>query len=126
MQVTKLGRVGLDSLRQHASSLSASGITLDALTVYQSAWKADILGRLWQHISNVEIRVDDEYDGIAPFHEEIESIVWELYKGGFTPKEVSVVDEDGDVDSDLCDEAMTLARSAIVDAIYVETENEPN
>lgn len=106
----------------HAGSLAASELTLDALTVYQSPLKAERLGRLWQHISNVEIREEEE-GAIRPFGDEIDSIGWELENWSILvapwPNTVDTDENEQEYNSEKLSEAMSLARQSILEAIYV-------
>lgn len=133
MGITKLERTGgfIRDLKGWASAEPAATITLDALTVHKLPLTAAILGRLWQHISNCEIRakaVDAEYEnGWENQGEEVDCILWNLHQGDWIkniPRTARDGDSDEEYDDWLIKDAMKIARSAIVDAIYVEVQDD--
>lgn len=135
MTITKLERAAtyLQSLRQDCEMVHSGHIALDALTVHQSPTKAIALSGWWQYTRELEVRAEDDYDGVETYGENIRNLAWELHEAGYLPstpqygyalceddgKPLNEEDDDFKYDDDLLTEALCKIRGAILNAIYV-------
>lgn len=134
MQVTKLERAAsyLHNLRQDCEMMHSGHIALDALSVYQSPTKAIELSGWWQYTRELEVRAEDDYDGIETYGENIQNLAGELHEAGYLPDlpqfgysgDGSVEADDFEYDADCLTDSMCEIRSAILNAIYVAVQGE--
>jgi hypothetical protein len=133
-------------MQQTAQAFPAAQLTVDALRVIGDVRTAVLLGRIWQQISNVEIRCIENrvFNGYETQGDEIAAMGWELVRNqilgvtpqyGYTDHEVEFSVETNDwqpeikevfwYDHGLLIEALIYMRQSILGEIY-DVEQEEN